>query len=160
MAALAPYPVNAELDLLLDRFVDVPPELVWDAWTKPELLMQWFCPKPWSVSESRIDLRPGGEFFTMMRSPEGQEFPNHGCCLEVVPKQRLIFTDALTAGYRPSASPFMTAVVTMQSEGSGTRYVWMALHRDAETVRKHEEMGFHNGWATAADQMVALIKTL
>jgi uncharacterized protein YndB with AHSA1/START domain len=112
------------------------------------------------VSQCRIDLRPGGEFFTMMRSPEGQEFPNNGCFLEVVPQQRLIFTDALTAGYRPAAATFMTAVLTLTPEGSGTRYVAMALHHDADTVKKHEAMGFHGGWATAADQMVALIKSL
>ena len=95
-----------------------------------------------------------------MRSPEGQEFPNVGCYLEVVPLERLVFTDALLPGYRPSENPFFTAVVTMEPHGSGTRYVAMAIHRDEAGRKKHEEMGFHQGWGAALDQLVALVKTM
>ena len=158
MTGLAPFPINPELDLVLERVVDVPPSLVWDAWTKPELLRQWFCPKPWIVTDCRIDLRPGGEFFSVMQSPEGQEFPSAGCYLEVVPAQRLVFTDALSGGYRPNASAFFTAVITLQPEGAGTRYTAMARHASEETQKKHEDMGFHGGWGTALDQLVALMK--
>ena len=52
-----------------------------------------------------MDLRPGGIFRTVMRSPEGQEFPNLGCYVEIVPNERLVFTDALLPGYRPPAIP-------------------------------------------------------
>ena len=157
MTGLAPFPINPELDLVLERVVDVPPSLVWDAWTKPELLRQWFCPKPWIVSDCRIDLRPGGEFYSVMQSPEGQEFPSAGCYLEVVPGQRLVFTDALSGGYRPNASVFFTAVITLQPEGTGTRYTAMARHASVETQQKHEDMGFHGGWGIALEQLVALM---
>ena len=68
--------IDPKLDLVLERTIDVPRELVWAAWTQPEHLSQWFTPAPWTVSECGIDLRPGGIFRTVMRSPEGREFPN------------------------------------------------------------------------------------
>jgi uncharacterized protein YndB with AHSA1/START domain len=67
--------LDPRLDLLLQRVVDVPPELVWAAWTKPEHVKKWFTPAPWTTVDCEIDLRPGGIFRTVMRSPEGQEFP-------------------------------------------------------------------------------------
>jgi uncharacterized protein YndB with AHSA1/START domain len=94
------------LDLVLERDIDVPRDLVWAAWTVPEHLMKWFVPSPWTMADCVIDLRPGGIFRTVMRSPEGTEYPSDGCFLEVVPEQRLVFTDALLPGYRPAAEPF------------------------------------------------------
>ncbi|MDB5600827.1 MAG: polyketide cyclase, partial [Xanthobacteraceae bacterium] len=95
---------------------------------------------------------------SVMRSPEGQEFPNVGCYLEVVPNQRLIFTDTLLPGYRPAPEPFFTAVLTLTPEGKGTRYVAIAIHRDEAGREKHEKMGFHDGWGTVLTQMVEYIK--
>jgi uncharacterized protein YndB with AHSA1/START domain len=151
---------DPELDLVLERVVDVPPETVWRAWTRPEHVKVWFAPRPWAVSECSIDLRPGGAFRTVIRSPEGEEFPSVGCYLEVVENRKLVFTDALQPGYRPSDNPFFTAVVTLAPEGDGTRYVARAIHRDREGRERHEAMGFHQGWATALDQLVALARTL
>lgn len=73
------YQPDPRLDLVIERIVDVPPELVWKAWTSPEHLKPWFTPVPWKTVDCEIDLRPGGMFRTVMRSPEGQEFPNVGC---------------------------------------------------------------------------------
>jgi uncharacterized protein YndB with AHSA1/START domain len=148
---------DPERDLILSRVVAAPRARIWAAWTEPELLKQWFCPVPWSVNYAEIDLRPGGIFKTVMVSPEGQEFPNVGCVLEVVPQERLVTTDALGPGYRPTGNPFMTAVVTMRDVPGGTEYIARAIHKDPETRIKHEEMGFHRGWGTALDQMLALI---
>jgi uncharacterized protein YndB with AHSA1/START domain len=147
------------LDLVLERDIDVPRELVWKAWTTPEHVMRWFAPEPWSVSECVIDLRPGGVFRTVMRSPEGEEFPGDGCVLEVVPNERLVWTDALLPGYRPASEPFFTAVIELRDSGSGTRYVATAIHRDREGRERHEAMGFHDGWGKALDQLVALVRS-
>lgn len=149
---------DAKLDLLLERTIDVPVQLVWKAWTTPEHLVKWFVPKPWSATACELDLRPGGKFNFTMRSPEGQEFPNSGCYLEVVPEHRLVWTDALLAGYRPSANPFFTAILEFRPEGAGTRYKATAMHRDEEGRKKHEDMGFHSGWGTMVDQLVAYAK--
>ena len=155
-----PYAFDPNLDLKLERVIDVPVDLVWKAWTEPDHLKVWFCPKPWGVSDCEIDLRPGGIFRTTMLSPEGQEFPNMGCYLDVVPMERLVFTDALLPGYRPAEKSFMTGVVTMKPEGTGTRYIAMALHNNLEAKKQHEDMGFHDGWGTALDQLVEYAMTL
>lgn len=96
----------------------------------------------------------------MTRSPEGEAFPNVGCFLDVVENRRLAFTDALESGFRPAANPFFTAIVTFEPEGSGTRYAARAIHGNAESRKKHEEIGFHEGWGTALDQLVAHARTL
>jgi len=95
-----------------------------------------------------------------MRSPEGKEFPNVGCYLEIIPNERLVWTDALLPGYRPSEDPFFTAILTLESRGNATRYTAMAIHRDETGRKKHEEMGFHVGWGTALDQLIAHIKKM
>lgn len=146
--------INPDLDLVLERVVDVPAELLWRAWTEPQHLMPWFAPRPWTTTDCRIDLRPGGEFYTVMRSAEGEEYPNSGCYLEVVPNEKLVFTNALEPGYRPSAEPFFTAVLTFTEEAGGTRYRAVAMHRDAAARETHEQMGFHEGWGMCLDQLV------
>lgn len=157
--------INPELDLVLERVIDVPRQLVWKAWTDVEQLKQWFVPKPWSVADCRIDVRPGGEFYTVMRSPEGEEFPSSGCFLEVVENERLVFTSALLPGFRPTPKvsndhelPF-TAFVLLESEGDGTRYKAIAIHGDQQSKKTHEDMGFEAGWGAALDQMVEMISS-
>jgi uncharacterized protein YndB with AHSA1/START domain len=153
---------DPKLDLVLERVVDVSPELVWLAWTKPERLKKWFTPLPWTTVECEIDLRPGGVFRTVMRSPEGQDFPNLGCYLEIVPNRKLVWTDALEGDFRPSRRepgphcPFVfTATILLEPHGKGTKYTAIVLHKDVGSRKQHEEMGFHQGWGTALDQLVA-----
>ncbi|MEH0826815.1 SRPBCC family protein [Micromonospora sp. CPCC 205714] len=157
------YPVNPELDLVLQRTVDVAPELVWKAWTTPELLVRWFAPKPWSTSSCEIDLRPGGRFDTVMRSPEGEEFPSSGCILLVEQGSTLVFTSGLGPAFRPQVTeggfPF-TAVISIEPDGTGTRYTATAMHADASAKKQHEEMGFVEGWGAALDQLVDVAKSL
>lgn len=156
------YTTNPELDLVLERTVDVAPELVWKAWTTPELIVRWFAPKPWSTSSCEIDLQPGGRFHTVMRSPEGEEFPNDGCILVVEEGSTLVFTSALGPGFRPQVAedgfPF-TAVVRIAPDGAGTRYTATAIHADASARKQHEDMGFAEGWGAALDQLVDVVKS-
>ena len=154
------YKFDPDLDLQIERTVDVKPEAVWAAWTKPEHLIHWFTPAPWKTIDCEIDLRPGGLFRTTMESPEGQQHETLGCYLDVVENRRLIFSDALGPGFRPGKEPFMTAIVTMEPDGDGTRYTATALHKSPEERRKHEDMGFADGWGKALDQLVAHMKGL
>lgn len=152
---------QAQYELVLTRVMDVPREKLYRCWTTPELLKQWFAPRPWSISSLEMDLRPGGSSTITMRSPEGQEFPNPGIYLEIVPNQRLVFTDAFTAGFIPTAEPFMVAEVTFEDLGGGkTRYTAKARHWNAAAKAKHEQMGFHEGWGQCATQLEELAKTL
>ncbi|MBN8734387.1 MAG: SRPBCC family protein [Acidobacteria bacterium] len=163
--SLDSYSQNDALDLILERVVDVPRELVWRVWTEPEHLKPWFCPKPWTTPEAVMDVRPGGIFKTVLRSPEGQDFPYTGCYLDVVPKSRLVWTSALLPEYRPAAAqaegvPVFTTVLTLSDVPGGTRYVAHVMHRDEAGRMTHEKMGFHEGWGTMVTQMAEYAKTL
>ena len=158
-------PPDPKLDLVFERVVDVPRELVWSAWTTPELVKQWFTPAPWTTVDCEIDLRPGGIFRTVMRSPEGQEFPNLGCYLEVVEHRKLVWTNVLAAGYRPTRRPIddscdafaFTGILSLEPQGAATKYTALVIHGDEESRRKHDAMGFQEGWGKALDQLVALV---
>jgi uncharacterized protein YndB with AHSA1/START domain len=146
----------ADRELVLTRLVDAPREKLYRAWTDPELLKQWFAPKPWTTPVVELDVRPGGSILFVMRSPEGQEMPNHGVYLEVVPNERLVSTDAFTRAWEPSTKPFMTLIVTFEDEAGRTRYTACVRHWTAEDREAHEKMGFHEGWGLCADQLAAL----
>jgi uncharacterized protein YndB with AHSA1/START domain len=149
--------LNPATDLVLDRYVEVPPALVWKCWTEPEHLMPWFCPVPWRTTACTVDLRPGGGFYTKMEGPEGESHEGTGCYLEVVPQRRLTWTSALGPDFRPNPeSPItFTAVITLEPKGNGTRYLVHALHPTAEGAKAHADMGFVDGWGKALDQLVA-----
>jgi uncharacterized protein YndB with AHSA1/START domain len=146
-----------KLDLVLERVVDAPRELIWRAWTQPEHIKRWFAPAPWTTVECEIDLRPGGIFRTVMRSPEGEDYPGVGCILEIVENEKLVWTDALAPGYRPAIKPFFTAIITLEDQGGGTRYTARALHKDDADREKHEGMGFYDGWSQYLDQLLVLV---
>lgn len=154
---LTPDPTR---DLVLERVIDVPVNLVWRAWTEPEHVRQWFTPRPWTVSACEIDLRPGGIFRTVMRSPEGEDFPTVGCYLDIVPYERIIWTDALLPGFRPAENPFVTAVIALEAQRNRTRYTATAMHLDTATRDRHAELGFFDGWGTALDQLVQHARTM
>lgn len=147
-------------ELMITRDVPVSAAKLYQGWTDPELMKQWFVPKPWSIASVKTDLRAGGASEIVMRGPEGQEFPNRGIYLEVVPNEKLVFTDAYTEGWVPSERPFFTAIVTFEELGNGlTRYTAHALHWNEEDLKKHEEMGFEPGWNACLDQLVELMSS-
>jgi uncharacterized protein YndB with AHSA1/START domain len=158
----------APLDLQFERDIDIAPDAVWRAWTQPELLMQWFCPRPWQVVDCEIDLRPGGVFSTTMQSPEGQRMPaGIGCYLQLEPDHRLVWTNALGPDFRPmpmgeaaEGTPGFTFVADLCFEAwaSGTRYRACVRHADVQSRDRHAAMGFEEGWGVALDQMVQLMK--
>lgn len=157
--------IDPKLDLVLERSVDVSPELVWLAWTQPEHVKKWFTPAPWTTVECEIDLHPGGLFRTVMRSPEGENYPNLGCYLDVVPNRKLIWTDALETGFRPAPRNVhlgfhFTAAILLEPKGKGTTYTAIAMHSDEESRKKHDAMGFQDGWGKALDQLVEHVKTV
>lgn len=147
--------------LTLDRILDAPVSHVWRCWSEPALLEQWFCPKPWYVTDAVLDLRAGGEFSSVMHGPEGENFPQMGVFLEVVPMKKLVSTDAFRPGWVPADQAFMVTETTLEDAGGGkTRYVSKAMHWNEEALKQHEAMGFHEGWGAAADQLEALAKSL
>jgi uncharacterized protein YndB with AHSA1/START domain len=144
-------------ELVLTRLIDAPREKLYRAWTDPGLLTQWFAPKPWTTPHAELDVRPGGSNLVVMANPEGDEFPNRGVYLEVVPNERLVVTDAYTRAWEPSEKPFMTLILTFEEEGGKTRYTARVRHWTEADREAHEKMGFHEGWGQCADQLAEVV---
>lgn len=152
---------NAPRELVLERILDAPRDKLYRCWTEPELMVKWFTPAPWSTASAETDVRAGGSSLVVMRDPDGKEYPNRGVYLEVVPNEKIVFTDAFTEAWMPSEKPFFTGIVTFEDAGGGrTRYTARARHWTEADMKAHEEMGFHQGWGLAADQLEALAKTI
>jgi uncharacterized protein YndB with AHSA1/START domain len=148
-------------ELVLTRRIAAAPEKLYRAWTEPELMKQWFCPRPWTTPVIETDLRPGGASFILMRGPNGEEMPNRGQYLELVPGRRVVFTDAYVGDWQPSGKPFFTGVISFEDDGAGgTLYTARARHWNAADCEHHEKMGFQEGWGKATDQLEALVATL
>lgn len=151
----------AQHELVLERVLDATPAQLFRCWTEPELMKLWFVPRPWTLAQAETDVRPGGSSHVVMRSPEGQEFPNRGVYLEVVPDRKIVFTDAYTADWVPTEKPFFTAIVSFEPIEEGkTRYTARARHWRREDLEAHEQMGFHEGWGQCATQLEEVAKGL
>jgi uncharacterized protein YndB with AHSA1/START domain len=151
---------TSDRELVLTRLIDAPREKLYRAWTDPALLQQWFAPAPWTTPHAELDVRPGGASMVVMRGPDGNDMPCPGVYLEVVPNQCLVFTDAYTSAWQPSAKPFMTVILTFEDEGGKTRYTARVRHWTVADRETHEKMGFHQGWGQCADQLAALVARL
>jgi uncharacterized protein YndB with AHSA1/START domain len=150
---------HPELDLTVARIIKAPRLAVWNAWADPSSFEQWWVPAPEVCRVVEMELRPGGSFRTEI-SQDGAEFGPHitGCFLAVDELERIVFTDALIAGWRPAKSSFVTAVITMKDHPDGTEYTATAMHRDAGDRDRHEELGFHDGWGTVIRQLAELVE--
>ena len=151
------FTFDPKLDFSIERFIDAPPRLVWEALTKPEHLKEWYMPRAWGrVARAEMDVRPGGIFSIDIATGDGREVPNLGCILEVVPMERLVWTSMLFPGYRPAVFDDIpiTAIVTMAPAGAGTRYVFTALHRNEADLENDKASGFYQGTEIAIDQLV------
>jgi uncharacterized protein YndB with AHSA1/START domain len=146
----------ADRELVLTRLIDAPREKLYRCWTEPKLITQWFTPPPWTTPSAEMDVRAGGSSRIVMRGPDGTEMADPGVFLEVIPNEKLVFTNAYTSAWEPSAKPFMTVILTFEDEGGRTRYTARVLHWTVEDREAHEQMGFHTGWGIATDQLAAL----
>jgi uncharacterized protein YndB with AHSA1/START domain len=158
-----PIPIDPKIDLVFERFVDAPVRLVWEALTKPEHIKEWYMPKAWGrVARAELDLRPGGIFSIDIATGDGREVPNVGCVLDVEPMKRLVWTSMLFPGYRPAVFDDIpiTAIMTMETVGTGTRYIFTALHRDQADLEKNTASGWREGTEIALDQLVEHVKSM
>ncbi|MBB5715020.1 SRPBCC family protein [Sphingomonas aerophila] len=136
-------------ELTISRLMRAPRAAVWQAFTDHQA--DWWCPKPWTAEIHVRELRPGGRAEMTMRGPNGEVFPNNGVYLDVVPAERVVFTDAFTADWQP-AGPFMVGIMEFADEDGGTRYTGRARHWTPEAAEKHRAMGFEQGWGKVAEQ--------
>jgi len=150
---------NPALDLSVSRVIRAPRSVVWAAWSDPARFEKWWVPAPTICRVLDMDLRPGGGFRTEI-SDDGAAFEPHisACFLAVDELERIVFTDALVAGWRPAESAFVTSIITMRDHPDGTGYTATALHRSGADRERHERLGFHEGWGTVVDQLARLVE--
>lgn len=150
---------DPERDLTLTRIIKAPRAAIWSAWTNPRSFEQWWIPAPARCKVTAMDLRPGGAFAWQI-SEDGGDFVPHGnaCFLAVDENERIVFTDALLGGWRPSGKPFITAIITLKDHRDGTAYEAYVMHQDKAVRDRHEEMGFYDGWGTVVGQLAKLVE--
>lgn len=147
-------------DLILERVVNAPRELLWLCWTTPGHIKQFFIPVPHKVTACDLDLRVGGRFNTVFEV-DGRRMDNRGVFLEIDPGRKLVFTDGYREGWKPAENPFMTAIILLEDVEEGlTRYTAIARHATPEIREQHQQMGFHQGWGIVLDQLVACANQL
>lgn len=156
-AAAIPPVVDPARELVVSRVIPAAPARVYRAWTRH--LVRWWGPHGMTTVACTMDLRPGGLFRTVMRAPDGTEYPTRGVFLELVEPERIVFTDAFDAGWTPNPALFFTAVATFEAlPGNRTNYTARALHWTVESRICHERMGFHQGWGECLDRLARLLE--
>jgi uncharacterized protein YndB with AHSA1/START domain len=150
---------NPDLDLTITRVIKAPRQAVWHAWTEPQSFEQWWVPAPARCKVVAMDLRPGGSLVTEI-SEDGGDFAPHlnAGFLAVDHRERIVFTNALTGGWRPAEEPFMTAIITLEDHPLGTNYLAHVMHKSNADRDMHEKMGFYDGWGTVAEQLAKLVE--
>ena len=153
-------PAN-DRELVLTRVLNATPAQLFKAWTTPEIMTQWFAPKPYETPLVEIEPRDGGKFRTVMRGPNAFQMDSTGVLLKVEKDKRLIFTDAFGPDWKPTEKAFFTAEILFEDLGNGkTRYRAVARHWNEETLKQHEQMGFEPGWTQTARQLEALARKI
>lgn len=144
-------------ELSITRHIAAPPEKVWDVMANR--IDEWWCPKPWRAEFSELERRPGGASMCTMYGPDGEVHPHPGFVLAWEEGRRFAFTDAILPDLMP-AGPFMIGIWSVEAATvngvDGTRYTALCRHWTEADCKRHEEMGFAEGWGACADQLVAL----
>ena len=148
--------IKTDRELALSGEVAASPAQVYAAWT--DRFTEWWGPHGMTTPHCEMELRPGGVFTTVMRAPDGAEYPTRGVFLEVVPGERIVFTDAYDPGWQPHEDIFFTAIITFgRLPGNRTRLTARALHWSNVSREKHERMGFAQGWGESLERLVSLL---
>jgi uncharacterized protein YndB with AHSA1/START domain len=157
-----PHTEPSEHELVITRVFDAPRELLWKAWTDPDMLMQWWGPKGFTSPYYKMDLRVGGKYLYCMRSPEGQDFWATGVYKEIAPLERIVFSDSFAdaEGNVVPASHYgmdmpleMLVTVTFEEQEGKTR---MTLrHADLPAGEMREMTGA--GWNESFDKLAAIL---
>ena len=153
--------MNSDLDLTLQRVIRAPRAVVWRAWTEPSQLEQWWVPAPAVARVDRLEAQPGGAFVTRI-SDDGVEFGPHmdASFLVVDDRERLVFTNAIDSGWRPTRPDpvAMVAEIVLRDHPEGTDYQVVVRHGDPAARARHEELGFFDGWGAVTGQLAAFVE--
>ncbi len=115
---------TADRELRISRLLNAPIELVWEVWTDPEHIKNWWGPNGFTNTISIMDIQPGGEWNLVMHGPDGTDYRNESIFKEVVKYKKLVY-DHITG-------PKFTATVEFEAQGDKTLLNWYAIFRNVE----------------------------
>jgi uncharacterized protein YndB with AHSA1/START domain len=139
------YP--ADTQVLITRDFAAPPDVVYRAWTTPELIKRWWNARRGTVTSAEVDLRVGGQWRYVMTAHGGFEVAFHGEYLEVVPGERIVSTEVYEGA--PDAAAVNT--ITFTPAGGGTRLTILIEHTSQENRDLHVGSGMEDGLRDALD---------
>ncbi len=148
-------------EVVVTRLLDAPRDLVWRAWTETAHLAGWWFPAGWSVGETTIDLRVGGAFHHVVRSPDGVDYRCSATFREIIRPERIVYDgtpdgrNAGGAGMPPGAQ----VIVTFAEEGDRTRLTVETRFKTAEAASAADETGYAAHWAKGLDQLAGYLRT-
>ena len=152
MDAKARNSADASRELVIRRTFNAPRALVFRAWTEPQLLAQWSCPRGFTFTEQTGDLRVGGGFSARMRSPEGTEHRLRGVYREITPPERLVFTHCwLDASGTPGPETLVTVSLS-ERDGRTEMSFHQGIFASVEARDGHEQ-----GWGGCFERLAELL---
>ncbi|HET7109123.1 MAG TPA: SRPBCC domain-containing protein [Candidatus Acidoferrum sp.] len=165
---MAKNTVNEKERMVITRIFDAPRALVWEAWTNPKYVMQWWGPKGFTAPVCKIDFRVGGKFLCCMRSPDGQEGWNGGEYHEIVPHEKIVYSlyfadangnrvDPAELGIEHQAIDDARDVVIFEDFGNGQTKLTMIGN---ETMEEAKNSGQFEGWNETFDKLAAVVAGL
>lgn len=163
-------PEDADRDFVISRLLNAPRELVWEAWTQPKHMMQWWGPRMITNTVCEMDVRPGGALRMVMRGPDGADYPIKGEFHEVKPPERLVFTmdptehpaawhDMVDAnrGSDPNPVGILVSTVTLEDQ-SGKTKLTVRIRLKSKAIRDNMvKMGMNQGWSSSLDRLEELL---
>ena len=139
-------------EIVLTRVFDAPRPLVWDAFTKPELLKRWFGPRGWTLVVCEVDLRVGGGFRFVLRGPDGQNMGMRGTYREIVPPDRSVHMESFDD--YPGDSQVTSVFVERDGKTTLTATV---LYPSKEVRDAVIQSGMEHGAAESYDKLAELL---
>lgn len=134
--------------LTLERTLNAPVQLVWEAWTQADHIVRWWGPKGMKTRIVEHDFKVGGNWKYVMAMPDGSDFIADGQYLEIVQFTRL----CSSANFKP-----MTEGVEIQAffeaQGEKTHFIFNVVHPTEEYCKQQEQMGSMNGWGSVFDRL-------
>lgn len=144
-------------EIAMTRVFNAPRDLVFDCWTTPELMKRWFHPNAWTLSVCEIDLRVGGEYRYVWRSPEGQEMGMGGVYREIVPIERLVASEKFDDSWYDGECIDTT---TFTEENGMTTLMTIARYDSKEIRDTILQSGMATGVESSYNQLADLLQTL
>ena len=114
---------TGDRELRLSRVLDAPVELVWEVFTDPNHIAQWWGPNGFKNTITRMEVKPGGKWDLVMHGPDGTDYKNESVYLEVVTHRKIVFEHV---------SPKFTATIGFEGRGEQTLLTWHMLFESAE----------------------------